>query len=99
MGNGASASSKPEAAEPAHVLKNSRLTKAPPADAKLRAEIENFAEAVARNGPRFEAMARIAQADNPLFGFLRGGPGAGYYEVRLRAISVPSACPLQSSSA
>eukprot|EP01052_Picozoa_sp_SAG31_P020422 SAG31_NODE_1534_length_7987_cov_35.780933_4_plen_121_part_00 len=77
MGNGASARGKaPSKAE------ISRVNKARPSDAQLTDEIERFADAVLRNGPRFEAMARVAQAGNPRFAFLNGGPGAGYYQVR-----------------
>ncbi|CAG9463502.1 unnamed protein product [Pedinophyceae sp. YPF-701] len=51
----------------------------PPDDAALRKAIETLATFVARNGPALEDIARVRNADDERFRFLRGGDGAEYY--------------------
>ncbi|XP_078437389.1 SWAP (Suppressor-of-White-APricot)/surp RNA-binding domain-containing protein [Wolffia australiana] len=55
----------------------------PPADPDLHKCIDKLAEYVSKNGPEFEAMIREKQHDNPIYAFLFGGEGHGYYRYRL----------------
>ncbi|CAH9143880.1 unnamed protein product [Cuscuta epithymum] len=55
----------------------------PPEDKNQRILIEGLASLVARAGKLFEDLSREKNQSNPLFGFLTGGSGHGYYLRKL----------------
>ncbi|KAK8914403.1 hypothetical protein KSP39_PZI024093 [Platanthera zijinensis] len=55
----------------------------PPEDGNLRLLIEGFANLVARCGRLFEDLSKEKNKSNPLFSFLIGGSGHGYYARKL----------------
>lgn len=55
----------------------------PPEDNNLKLLIEGVATLVARCGKLFEDLSREKNKSNPLFSFLVGGNGHGYYMMKL----------------
>lgn len=55
----------------------------PPDDPEQCKYIEGLASFVAKSGPRLEEISKEKQKENPMFGFLFGGPGHDYYVRRL----------------
>lgn len=55
----------------------------PPGDSELQKRIEKLVEYAAKNGPEFEKMLKEKQKDNPLYAFLFGAEGFGYYRYKL----------------
>ncbi|KAK8939800.1 hypothetical protein KSP40_PGU005281 [Platanthera guangdongensis] len=55
----------------------------PPEDGNSRLLIEGFANLVARCGRLFEDLSKEKNKSNPLFSFLIGGSGHGYYARKL----------------
>ena len=71
---------------------------APPTDPTLLRNINTLARYVSKNGPAFEQIARVRNAADPSFAFLRGGQGAAYYAWKVQQLSA-SPHQLQSASA
>ncbi|CAA7394498.1 unnamed protein product [Spirodela intermedia] len=55
----------------------------PPSDPELHKCIDKLVEYVSKNGPDFEVMIREKQHNNPIYAFLFGGEGHGYYRYKL----------------
>ena len=71
---------------------------AAPTDATILRNINTLARYVSKNGPGFEQIARVRNAADPSFAFLRGGEGAAYYAWKVQQLSA-SPNQLQSASA
>ena len=71
---------------------------AAPTDATILRNINTLARYVSKNGPGFEQIARVRNAADPSFAFLRGGEGAIYYAWKVQQLSA-SPNQLQSASA
>lgn len=71
---------------------------AAPTDPTLLRNINTLARYVSKNGPAFEQIARVRNAADPSFAFLRGGQGAAYYAWKVQQLSA-SPNQLQSASA
>ena len=71
---------------------------AAPIDPTILRNINTLARYVSKNGPAFEQIARVRNAVDPSFAFLRGGEGAAYYAWKVQQLSsTPN--QLQSASA
>ena len=69
-----------------------------PTDATILRNINTLARYVSKNGPAFEQIARVRNAVDPSFAFLRRGEGAAYYAWKVQQLSsYPN--QLQSASA
>jgi hypothetical protein len=55
----------------------------PPADTDLHKRIDKLVEYACKNGPRFEALMKEKQKENPLYAFLFGAQGHDYYRYKL----------------
>lgn len=71
---------------------------AAPTDPTILRNINTLARYVSKNGPAFEQIARVRNAVDPSFAFLRGGEGAAYYAWKVQQLS-SSPNQLQSASA
>ena len=69
-----------------------------PTDPTILRNINTLARYVSKNGPAFEQIARVRNATDPAFAFLRGGEGAAYYTWKVQQLS-SSPNQLQSASA
>ena len=71
---------------------------AAPTDPTILRNTNTLARYVSKNGPAFEQIARVRNAVDPSFAFLRGGEGAAYYAWKVQQLS-SSPNQLQSASA
>ena len=71
---------------------------AAPTDPTILRNINTLARYVSKNGPAFEQIARVRNATDPAFAFLRGGEGAAYYTWKVQQLS-SSPNQIQSASA
>lgn len=71
---------------------------AAPTDPTILRNINTLARYVSKNGPAFEQIARVRNATDPSFAFLRGGEGAAYYTWKVQQLSSSPNQP-QSASA
>ena len=71
---------------------------AAPTDPTILRNINTLARYVSKNGPAFEQIARVRNAVDPSFAFLRGGEGAAYYAWKVQQLS-SSPHQLHSASA
>ena len=70
------------------------MNTAPPRDPEMVDRIEKLAQYVAQSNGAMEDTVRERQRTNPLFAFLFGGEGAGYYQECLRKYSVANNPPV-----